>query len=69
MSLLSVLDAGDDEILYLLGVISGPVLFIISNLGHSKDVGDTLGVIPHAHIPMEVAGFVGGYGASVAAEV
>ena len=61
-SLLTVLDAGDDEALALLGVILDPLLVVISNVGQSKDVVNTLGVIPHAPISREVADLIDGDG-------
>ena len=49
--LLAVLDAGDDEVLALLGVILNPILAVIVDVGHSNDVGDTLWVIPYFPVP------------------
>ena len=68
-SLLTVLDAGDYEALALLGVILEPFLFVVSNVRQSKDVGNTLGLIPELSIPREVVDLIDGHGAIVADEV
>ena len=51
MSLLAVLGASDNEVLDFLRVISDPVLIIVIDVAQSKDVGNTLGIIPHSPIP------------------
>ena len=67
--LLKVLGLGDYEVLALLTVISDLVLFIVSNVRHSKDIGDTLGVTPHAPIAREVSNLIDKDGVGVVAEV
>ena len=52
-----------------MGFISDQVLVIISNVGQSKDVGNTLGLIPELSIPREVVDLIDGHGAIIAAEV
>ena len=68
-SLFTVLGAGDNGVLTLLRVITDPLLAIISRVVNSKNVGDTLGMIPNLSIPREVADLIDGQSDSVAAEV
>ena len=49
-SLPTALGVVDDEVLALLIITSDPVRIIVRDIGQSKDVEDTLGVIPHSSI-------------------
>ena len=69
MSLLTTLSTGDDEIFALSRVISDPVLIFVRDVGNPKDVGNTLGVIPHWTIPREDVNLINGRSASVSAEM
>ena len=68
-SLLTVLGAGENGVLDILRFILDPILVIVRDVGQSKDVGNTLGVIPHAPIPKEVTKLINWDGASVAAKM
>ena len=47
MSLLAVLGASDNEVLDFLRFISDPVLIIVRDVAQSKNVCNTLGIIPN----------------------
>ena len=68
-SLLTVLGAGENGVLALLRFILDPILVIVRDVGQSKDVGNTLGVIPESPIPMNVADLIDGHSARVTYEV
>ena len=46
----TVLGVGEDEVLALLRITSDSVLIIVRDVRQSKDVENTLGVIPHSSI-------------------
>ena len=68
-SLLTVLDAGENEVLAHLRFISDPVLVIVRDVGQYKYVGNTLGVIPDLSITSEVADLIDRHSAIVTANM